>query len=160
MPESTEPNFSPLSHDEQNSLAQFLSNGVVVWYYYKTVSANHASGAYDAADAYASWAQTALWCIFGGIIVTIVATILVSILHAIITNNPNPDFTIDERDRALEQWGNSIAFIVAGIILVGILIKIALGASVWWALHGFLAAISLGHWAGLAAKILRARMAF
>jgi uncharacterized membrane protein len=92
------------------------------------------AGAFDGPAPVMAVARKTLWIIGGSIVVTIVATILVEILYAIVTNNPDPEQLVDERDRQIERNGDRIGGHLAAVVFVGALIALAMGTAPLWGL--------------------------
>lgn len=123
-----------MPHEERNTIFALLTSLVVNGYMIWKLAGLRAAGAFDGADALQVFGKTVIWVIPLSIAVTLVLTVLGNIVLAILTGDPKPDFTVDERDRTFRirgLWG-TIAVIGAGFILA--MAGLALG---WAALPVF-----------------------
>ncbi|CUJ37620.1 hypothetical protein [Cognatishimia activa] len=119
--------------DRNTVVSIFVNLTMITYVIYKLVAMN-AAGAFDGPDAVNVWARMVIWLIGYSIVATIVGTILFNIVHSIVTNQANPSFVVDERDRMFERRGAFAVIGGAGVGFVGAIIALAMNYS---ALVGF-----------------------
>lgn len=147
-----------MSHEERNTLASLVAGLLVNGYVILKLSNMFADGRLDGPDALAVWARAMLWVIPVGIIVVIICVILANILFAIITNDPNPEMLVDERDRAIQNIGLRFTAVGTSIGFIGGLIALAMGTAPLYVLIGMFFSFSLGDLAGNFAKMVKYRI--
>lgn len=75
--------------------------------------------------------KSILWLIAGGIVFLIVAHIVFNIGYAIVKQEPNPSFVVDERDKLIELRALRVAYYVLGAGFVGAMAALAMGYGVF-----------------------------
>lgn len=120
----------------QKSIYVSLVNTIIVMVgYYWWVSGRYADGVYEGPNAGVEVGKSLLTLIVAGILVQIVGMILFNILQAIVTNNPNPSFLIDERDRTIELKALKVAYNLMALVFLLTIIALALGWSTFAVFH-------------------------
>lgn len=142
-----------MSHEERNTVAALLTSLIVLSYFGSRIWTTWDAGGFDGPDGLTAWARTVLWMIPASIVVTIVMTIGFNILHAIVTNTPNPSFIVDERDAQIARRGNQVTMVVVGAGFFGSLVALALGRDALMVMNLILASFALGAVAGDLSKI-------
>lgn len=122
-----------MSHEERNTFAGIITSLIVILYFGSKIRSNWGAGLYDGPNGASVWAQDVLWMIPFCIVLMIALTIAFNILHAIITNTPNPSSLTDERDTMIGRRGSIATMIVASMGFIAALIGMAMG---WTALGG------------------------
>ncbi len=118
-----------MSYEERNAAAALITSIALFTVYAMRLSQMYQAGRFDGPDAFAVAAVAVLWLIGAGIVATILVTILANILAAIVTGDPNPRFTVDERDRMIELRGiRAGQYIFGGIFIIAV-IALARGAA-------------------------------
>ncbi len=118
-----------MSHQEKTALVCLISGVVVFAIYAYFVAQMYQAGAFEGPGAGAEIGKSILWLIGGGIVANIVAQIIFSIAHAIITREAKPSFVVDERDRLIELRSLRVAYYIAGAGFVAAMIALALEQS-------------------------------
>ena len=133
-----------MNYEERNAWVSLVTGLLVAGYFLQKVMAMHGAGEFAGPDGLTVWAQTVLWMIPASIVLTIVLTILVNIGAGIITQDHNPDFTTDERDKRFSGRAILAAMIVASAGLLIALGHLALGGAVFLALNVILFGFAAG----------------
>ena len=115
-----------MSYQEKNGIVSLVSGVIVFALYAYFTRQMYQAGAFEGPDAGVQIGKSVLWLIFGGIIIHIIAQIVFSIGHAIITREANPSFVVDERDRLIELRALRVAYYIIGAGFVGGMIALAL----------------------------------
>lgn len=144
-----------MSFEDRNNLVIILMNLVIAAYFGLWIVPGVLTGAYDGAAGLVAWAQATLMVISVSIVGTIVLTILFAIGYAIVTHNTKPSEIVDERDRAIGNFGLRVNLYVAG---AGFLVSLV-GLAFWswpalWALNLGFFGFMLGGLAGGVAKFI------
>ncbi|MGB3278000.1 MAG: hypothetical protein WBA92_02290 [Pseudorhodobacter sp.] len=108
----------------------------------------YSAGAYVGPGGLADVGILLLWLMVASIAAMIVVSILGSIILAIAHRDPAPDFTRDERDRAIEARGWRVSQAVTGAGFVGCMILLALGTDAALVFFLMFASFALGDVAG------------
>ncbi len=116
-----------MSQEERSAAVSILVNSVAVIWLALRLNGLWQSGAFDGPDALQIWARTVLWVIPVAIAGFIGMTIIVAIVHGIVTRDT--DTRSDERDKAYQMRGMAATMVVASIGMVGAIIALALGYS-------------------------------
>ncbi|MGH1465746.1 MAG: hypothetical protein ACRBBQ_10345 [Cognatishimia sp.] len=123
-----------MTYQDRNNVVSIITNLAINAYILLRLLDMNATGQFDGADAVNVWARMVIWVLPLAILGTIVGTILVNIVFAIVTGNPKPSFVVDERDKLFERRGIMAVVGFAGAGFVSAIIALALGYS---ALVGF-----------------------
>ena len=147
-------------YQDRNNLVSIavslLVNGYVIFRLFEM----SAAGAFDGADAVNVWARMVIWVIPIAIASTIVGTILVNIVYAVVTGQSKPSFLVDERDKMFDRRGIAALAGIAGAGFVMAMVALAFG---WSALIGFniiYFAMALGSITGDAVKFISYRRGY
>lgn len=124
-----------MTHEERNNIVGIVIGLIVMIFLATKLSGMNNAGAFDGADAIKIWARTVLWVIPFSIVAMIVMTILFNIIFAIVTNNKNPSFVVDERDKQINSLG---AKVTSGIMGAGFILALLLLAYFDWRAIGAL----------------------
>lgn len=116
-----------MSQTERTTIVGIIANLIINAYVTWRLIEMYGNGAFDGPDATQVWARMILWCIAGGITLTIVLTILASIAAGIAAGEDGPDTIVDERDRLYEIRGNSATMAFAAIGFIASIIVLAIG---------------------------------
>ena len=149
-----------MSHEERNTVAGIMANLIINIYVIIKLTNMFGDGRLDGPDAIMLWARAMLWIIPIGIAVMIAMTILFNILHAIATNEPNPSFLVDERDKAISNFGMKITVVVISIAFIGGMVALAFGISPLYALIGMYFGFSAGDLFANFGKLFRYRRGY
>ena len=133
-----------MSHQERQAASSLIAGLIMYTAYFLWLWRASASGYFDGPDA-SRLAGIAICVLMGGgVLFTIGFSILFNIVTAIINNNPQPSFVVDERDKLLElratQFGNGLI----GLGFVVCMIGLALGISLFWTLQLIVIAFAFG----------------
>lgn len=145
-----------MSFTERTLLAEIVTTLAVVALFVWLIADRHAAGAFDGPEGLQAWARQVLWMIPAGIALAIAVSVVMAILHRLITGE-DPDDLTDERDRAIAAHGWKVTTIAASAGFIAALAALAFGASVFAALNGMLAAFALGDTVGNVARLIRHR---
>lgn len=118
-----------MTHEERNNLVAIVVGLFIMFYLGSRVWLKYEAGEFDGPDGLMIWARTVLWVIPIGIGLMIIATILTSIVHAIVTKTPNPSFIVDERDRHIGRYGTIVTMSLSGAGLILAMVFLAIGWS-------------------------------
>lgn len=154
------PKVRPMTHEERNNLAAIIASLLINIYVIMRLTSLFESGRLDGPDAIMIWARAMLWVIPIGILLVIGLTILVNILAAIAANDPNPSFIVDERDKAISNFGMKITGVVLSIGFIAAMIALAVGVEPLYALIGMYFGFSAGDLAGNIGKMMRYRRGY
>ncbi len=116
-----------MNHQVKTTYAGLFSGILIFALYFWRISFLHGQGRFEGADAMSLLAKTFLLMIPSGIFITIVSMILFSIIFAIATNDANPSFVVDERDRLIELRALRWSYYIFGAGFIGSMIALALG---------------------------------
>jgi hypothetical protein len=147
-----------MSHEERNTIASLLSGLLINLYVISKLSNMFADGRLDGPDALIVWARAMLWVIPVGIVVVIIFVIIANIVFAIITNDPDPSFLVDERDRSIQNIGLRFSMVGVTIGFIGGMIALAAGVQALYVFIGMFFALSLGDVLGNFAKVVKYRI--
>jgi len=150
------PDGAPMSFSERNIITELLSNAVILVLFIRTLTARHATGAFDGPDGMMIWARMVLWMIPAAIVAGIVVTLLFTAAHRLITGEPH-DTLMDERDRLIAGLGWKVTMIVTATGFVACLGALAAGLAVFIVLNLMLASFAAGDTAGNLAKFFAYR---
>ena len=124
-----------MTHEERNNLVSIFVGLFVIGYLSFRIWTKYEAGIFDGPDGLMLWARTVLWAIPLGIGLMIVALIVTTIIHAILTNNSKPNFIVDERDKLIGRYGMIVTMSVAsGGFILGI-VFLAMGYSAFAVLN-------------------------
>ncbi len=115
-----------MTYQEKNVAVSLISGVIVFALYAYFTRQMYQAGVFEGPGAGAQIGKSILWLIFGGIIVHIIAQIIFSIAHAIITKEAKPSSVVDERDRLIELRALRVAYYIIGAGFVGAMIALAL----------------------------------
>lgn len=118
-----------MPHEQKSVLATLFTTILVFGYFFLEFQSMSQSGILAQPDAGAIVGKAILWLIGASVVINIVAHILMSIIFAIATNDSNPSFVVDERDKIIEMKGMRISFITFGIGFVASIIALATGTT-------------------------------
>jgi hypothetical protein len=104
----------------------------------------------------ADWFPVMLWCIGGGIVLSI----LLTLCGGLIARRRDPDaalFSADVRDRDISRLGSRVeqAFVV--IAGLGVIVLCAVGADVFWIAHTMFAGFAVSAVVGAIARVIAYR---
>ncbi len=115
-----------MTYQEKNVFVGLVSGVIVFALYAYFVMQMYQGGVFEGPGAGAQIGKSILWLIFGGIVIHIIAQIVFSIAHAVITREANPSPVVDERDRLIELRALRVAYYIIGAGFVGAMIALAL----------------------------------
>lgn len=147
-----------MSSEERSTLLQLVIGVIVNIYILIRLSQLFDSGALDGPDAIQVWAMAMLWVIGLSIVFGIIVAIIGSILFAVILNEPDPSFVVDERDRMIANTGLKITMGFVSTGFLGMIAALAFGIDPLICLIGLMLTYSVGSTIGEAGKLARYRM--
>ena len=127
--------------------------------YFFIVLGMQADGRFDGEDATRLIAQAILILIGAQILATIIAQIVATIGHAIATRGEEPDIT-DERDKLIELRALRVSFIITGVGIVGALVAMATGSTVFATFQIIIASMTVGDLVGNVTRLRLYRRGF
>ena len=146
-----------MSHEERNNIASIVAGLLVNIYVIAKLSNLFGNGRLDGADAAMVWARAMLWVIPIGIATVIICIILGNILFAIAERDPKPSFVVDERDKAIKDFGMRFTTVIVSVAFMGGIVALALGTKPLIVFIGMFFGFSLGDLIGNSAKLIRYR---
>jgi len=149
-----------MSYEERNTIVALFTNLSVMTLLTLRLLSLHQGGAFAGPAALELWAQNVLWIIPASIVAAIILSILFNIGFAIVTREKNPDFVVDERDKAFGIKAMQTTIVVASAGFIGALGALAMG---WQALIAFniiLGAFALGDLSGNVLKLFLYRRGY
>ena len=149
-----------MTHEERNTVVGIISNLLVNVYVIMKLTAMFGDGRLDGPDAIMLWARAMLWIIPIGIALAIGLTIIFNIVFAIVTMDANPSFVVDERDKAISNFGMKVTLIVVSTAFIGAMISLATGMATLTALIAMYFGFSAGDLGGNIAKFTRYRRGY
>lgn len=75
--------------------------------------------------------KSILWLMGAGVVLLIVGHIVFNIVYAIVKQESNPSFVVDERDKLIELRALRVAYYVLGAGFVGAMVALAMGQGVF-----------------------------
>lgn len=142
-----------MTHEERNNLVAIFVSLCVLGYISLRIWTQYHDGVFDQPDALKIWARTVLWAIPLSIVAMIIALILFTILHAIITRNPKPSFIVDERDNYIGRRGMMVTMFVSSGGFMVALICLALGWSAFAVFNVIFYSFGVGDLSGNLTKL-------
>lgn len=124
-----------MTYEGRNAVIGLIVSVIVNIYIVLRLRGLFASGAFDGPDALQVFGKTVLWVVPIAIGLTIAATILGNIIAAIVTNDPDPEYITDERDRLFQNRGMIATMVVTSLGFLLAMVALALG---WDALKVFI----------------------
>jgi hypothetical protein len=119
-------NREPLSYQERLVIGYMLGSFLGVGYFASFAIQQFKLGAFQLMTIPSSWGIHMLKTIAVQIVGTIIISILISIVHAIITRDE--DFSEgDERDKLIDLKGNQVSFILFSLGFLASIITLAIG---------------------------------
>ena len=138
----------PMSYQEKSVIASLITTALAFGAYFIVVSGMHHDGRFEGAEATRQIGKVILIVIGASIVLNIVMQILTNILHAIVTNEQNPSFVVDERDKLIELRGLQLMLFVMGIGFVLSMIMLTIGQSAFISFNIIVFSFALGDVAG------------
>ena len=133
-----------MSFHHKTVYVTLINTLVLMGGYFWWVSGRYAAGAFDGPDAGSAVGRSILILMGTGIVVQIIGMILFHFLQALVTQNPNPDQLIDERDRLIELRALRVSYHVTGLVFVLAIIALAMGWSIFAVFHIIVAGCAFG----------------
>ncbi|NOR63423.1 MAG: hypothetical protein GQ535_13140 [Rhodobacteraceae bacterium] len=124
-----------MSFHHKSIYVSLVNSIIVMSAYYWWVSGRYADGVFDGPNAGVEVGKSLLILIAAGILVQIIGMILFNILQAIVTNNANPSFLIDERDRTIELKALKVAYNLMALVFLLTIIALTMGWSIFAVFH-------------------------
>ena len=149
-----------MNFEVKNIYAGFASTVVIFSIYFVVVSNMYAAGRFEGPEGMALLGKAILALMAGGIVVHILMTILANIVIAILQNDPEPSFVVDERDKLIELRGLRVSYYVFGAGYVAAMIAMALGMAVFWVFNLLLVFCALSALTEAAVKLVWYRRGF
>ncbi|MEM6804614.1 MAG: DUF2178 domain-containing protein [Bacteroidota bacterium] len=122
------------SYQENRTLSYLISTVAVSTYYLYFLWGEYQMGAFEGERMASEWGWTVLKLIGANVVLSIIASIAVSITYAILNKEQEKEVT-DERDRLFELKASKISFGAFGIGFLGAMLALGLGAGPIWMLN-------------------------
>lgn len=116
-----------MTFQEKRMIASIVTTIVVFGTFFLVILGMYQDGRFAGGDAFSLLGRSILVLIVGAIVLNVVLTILFSIVHSIANRESDPSFTVDERDRQIEQRASTISHCVFGAGFVLSMIALASG---------------------------------
>lgn len=142
-----------MNSEERNTWVGLFSSLIVNAWFYNRIWAMFTDGTSTAPDALQIWARTVIWVVPVAILSTIGLTILVSIVHGMVSGEKTVVFLKDERDAKFELWGLGATMVLAVAGFLSAMLALALGFSGFVAFNLIYLGFSLGDVAGSLVKL-------
>ncbi len=142
-----------MSYQQKNIIVSLITTLVLFVVYYSYMSDYHQKGLLDGPGGLVLVGKSVLWLIAASIAMTIIVAILFNILFAIATNDRNPSFTTDERDKLIDLKGLNVMLYVTGAGFILAMIALALGWQAWQVFMLIIASFALGDVSGNLSKM-------
>lgn len=133
-----------MSYQERQVASSLIASLIIFTAYFLWLWRASASGYFDGPDASRLAGIAICVLMVGGVLFTIGFSILFNIVMGIISNNPEPSFVVDERDKLLELRATQIGNALIGLGFVACMIGLALGISLFWTLQLIVIAFAFG----------------
>jgi len=133
-----------MTYQHKTAMASLIATVLVYTIYTLTVLPMYFSGGFDGAEGARALGWAVLTVIGVAIVANILATILFSILHAIVTREPKPSFVVDERDRLFEMQGLRAFLYSGGLGFLLAMIFLSQGATFFVVIHLILFGFATG----------------
>lgn len=149
-----------MTYEEKNTWVSLAVSIVVLGYIILRLLGLQGEGAFDGDDALVVWAQTVLWAIPLSIAGVIIGSIIFSIGYAIATQESNPSFVVDERDKGIGKRALSTAIFVASAGFILALVALAFGWQPLIALNVIFFGFAAGDFIGNLVKLWSYRQGY
>ncbi|HGG05575.1 MAG TPA: hypothetical protein ENK28_08955 [Aliiroseovarius sp.] len=103
-----------MSYQEKSIVASMIAVIALMALLAPRIAAMYAAGDFEGADGLVLLGKTGLVFAGIGVVAVIISTILLSIVHAVLTGEGKQSFLIDERDLQIELRGKRVSDIVTG----------------------------------------------
>ena len=133
-----------MSFEERNTWIGLVVSLLIGAFFAERVLDGIEAGRFLGQDGLRDWARLVIWIIPAGVAAMVAGTILGHILFAVLNNEPEPDFTSDERDSYINFWALRVTLVMTGTSFFLGLLLLALGWQVFVVLNILLA----GYWLG------------
>jgi len=120
-----------MPYQQKSNYISLITTIIIFGIYYFFIFQFYHEGRFEGAGANALIGKSILWLIAGGVIINIVAHILFAIIFAMITNEAEPDYLVDERDKLFELKALRVAYYIIGFGFIASMVALAMGQSVF-----------------------------
>ncbi len=121
-----------MNFEVKNIYAGFASMIIIFSIYFSVVIRMYGEGRFEGPEGMALLGKMILVLMAGGIVLHILMVILANILLAILQNDPEPSFVVDERDKLIELRGLRVSYYIFGAGYVVAMIALAMGVAAFW----------------------------
>lgn len=127
-----------MSMGEREAVSGLITTAIVLALFLWRLSGQDAAGLFDGPDALQTWARSVLVLVAWSIGIAIVVFVGFHIAYEVLTGEKTDDRR-DERDRDIERRALTWAWYLLSFGLLGVIVDLALGASVFRAMNLVLA---------------------
>ncbi len=124
-----------MSYQEKSIFVNLFSSIVVFGIYGYFMLQMYQEGQFVGEEGAQLIGKSVLWLMGAGIVFHIIAHILFNIIYAIVKQESNPSFVVDERDRLIELRSLRVAYYLLGAGFVGAMVALATGQGVFVAFN-------------------------
>lgn len=133
-----------MTYHEKNNYVELFSTLVIFGFYFRHMFGLFANGDMAGENANMLLGQNILWLLGISVVVHIVAHVLFAIAMAIVTQDRDPNYVIDERDKLIELKGMRVGYYFFGGGFVCSMIVLAMGYETVLVFNLIVAAFALG----------------